>query len=113
MRGSSRGNSKSFFGSLFESDNIDDGMAEMNTSKCVGFFKGRIDVYNVEERINNNLQKKEIIDEIFSNLDIIYEKDHPGESLPFKVEDLDTREKLERLMTCISRMGFEEHMEQL
>jgi hypothetical protein len=48
-RGSSRGNSKSFFKSLFVADREDEDGQVTNEAK-VGFFKGRISVYNEEER---------------------------------------------------------------
>jgi len=111
-RGSTRGNSSSFFGSLFASDRQDED-GEVTTDKEVGFFKGRVDVYNVEERQKFNDEKLQLVEEIFKNLNIIYEKDHPGEQLPVGPEDLDSREKLEKLMSCISRMGFDEETEKL
>jgi hypothetical protein len=106
-RGSQRGNSASFFGSLFSSDRQDED-GEVQTDKEVGFFKGRIDVYNIEERKRTTEEKENLIQEIFKNLDTIYEKDHPGEKLPVTPEDLASRESLEKLLSLISHMGFDE-----
>jgi hypothetical protein len=55
-RGASRGNSSSFFGSLFSSDKVDE-EGEVTTEKTVGHFKGRIDVYNIEERTRTTEEK--------------------------------------------------------
>ena len=106
-RGSQRGNSSSFFGSLFSSDRQDED-GEVQTDKKVGFFKGRIDVYNIEERKRTTAEKENLIQEIFKNLDTIYEKDHPGEKLPVTPDDLASRESLEKLLNLISHMGFDE-----
>jgi hypothetical protein len=111
-RGCSRGNSSSFFGSLFASDRQDED-GEVQTDKVVGHFKGRIDVYNIEERERSNDEKKSLITEIFRNLGLIYEKDHPGEELPVTPEDLGSRESLEKLLNLITHMGFEEDADAL
>jgi hypothetical protein len=49
LRGQSRGNSKSFFGSLFSSDR-EDASGEITTEKNVGYLKAMIEVFNKEDR---------------------------------------------------------------
>jgi len=63
-RGSSRGNSKSFFKSLFVADREDED-GQVTTEQIVGFFKGRIAVYNEEKKKEFDENKEDRIAEIF------------------------------------------------
>jgi len=89
-RGSTRGNSKSFFKSLFVADRQDED-GQVSTESVVGFFKGRISVYNENEKVKFETKKADLLNDIFECIKRIHMKRFEKE-LEFSMEDLEVRE---------------------
>lgn len=107
-RGQSRGNKKSFFGSLFGKREETDDSGQVSTIKEVGLFKGRITIANKEQ--DKDFQEKlatnnKVIAELLENL---HQKIFEGQSLKFRLEKLESFEGKKKFMTKLKKMGLGE-----
>lgn len=106
MRGQSRGNKKSFFGSLFGKREETDDSGQVSTIKEVGQFKGRVSIANKadEEEFKQKLQQNnKVIVELLENL---HHKVFDGKSLNFKLEKLESFEGKKKFSTKLKSMGL-------
>jgi hypothetical protein len=86
VRGQSRGLSQSWLSSLWSSQRVDESDEQTN-NKVVGYFKGRIDCYNIEEEKQHNVEKKKKVEYIFSMLSTIYSKIYDRD-FPFTIKQI-------------------------
>ena len=105
FRGQSRGLSKSWF-NIFSRDQEDES-GEVTNKKKVGYFKGRINVYNEEDEKEFRANKETKMKKIFSMIKSIYKKVYDNQEFPFTFDDcLNSHEKQQKVTSILESFGM-------
>ena len=99
MRGQSRGVEKSWFGGGDQDES-----GQESTIRCVGKFKGVVDIFNDSKKAKFEEEKNELLDQIFTMLGDIHEKTH-GERHEFDLSVVDDEESKVSFMEKCDKMG--------